>query len=102
VAIDDVGAGYASMAHVLQLSPDIIKLDRAFTAAIDTDQRRRSLVSTMRAFAEQTDAALLAEGIETLAELETMTSLGVTLGQGYLLGRPMPLTEQALDRAYLP
>ncbi|MGH9084194.1 MAG: EAL domain-containing protein [Acidimicrobiales bacterium] len=102
VAIDDVGAGYASMAHVLQLSPDIIKLDRALTAAIDTDKRRRSLVATMRAFAQQTDAALLAEGIETAPELETMTSLGVTLGQGYLLGHPVPLAEQALDRAYLP
>ena len=102
VAIDDVGAGYASMAHVLQLTPDVIKLDRAFTAAIDTDPRRRSLVGTMRAFAEQTDAVLLAEGIETEAELETMTSLGVTLGQGYLLGRPAPLEELVVGYIHLP
>lgn len=98
VAIDDVGAGYASMAHVLNLAPEIIKLDRSFTAGIDRHANRQSLVGTMRAFAAQTESVLLAEGIETLDELQTMGSLGVGLGQGYLLGHPMPLAEVAAHR----
>lgn len=98
IAIDDVGAGYASMAHVLHLSPEVIKLDRSFTAGIDLHANRQSLVGTMRSFATQTGSVLLAEGIETVEELQTMGSLGVGLGQGYLLGHPMPLDELAAHR----
>jgi EAL domain-containing protein (putative c-di-GMP-specific phosphodiesterase class I) len=93
LAIDDVGAGYSTMAHVLNLAPEIIKLDRSFTAGIGTHRQRRSLVQSIRAFAGDTDSALLAEGIETVEELETMRSLGVTLGQGYLLGHPKPIVD---------
>ncbi|MFL6204556.1 MAG: EAL domain-containing protein [Acidimicrobiales bacterium] len=91
LAVDDVGAGYSSMAHVVNLSPEIIKLDRAFTARIDQQPQRQSLVDSMRVFAADTGAVLLAEGIETVEELETMRALGVALGQGYLLGRPAAL-----------
>jgi len=93
LAIDDVGAGYASMAHVLHLAPEIIKLDRSLTAGIDRHHHRQSLVDKMRDFAAETGAALLAEGIETQAELDTVRALGVSLGQGYLLGRPQPITD---------
>jgi EAL domain-containing protein (putative c-di-GMP-specific phosphodiesterase class I)/DNA-binding NarL/FixJ family response regulator len=98
IAIDDVGAGYSSMAHVVQLAPEIIKLDRSFTAGIDTHQARRSLIAAMGTYAHDTGAQVLAEGIETLTELETMRSLNVALGQGYYLGRPQPLPNLAVVR----
>jgi len=99
VAIDDVGAGYSSMAHVLHLAPAIIKLDRSVIAGIEQHGHHQFLVESMRGFAENTGAVLLAEGIETPAELETMQSLGVGLGQGYLLGRPEPLDDEVAARA---
>jgi EAL domain-containing protein (putative c-di-GMP-specific phosphodiesterase class I) len=91
VAVDDAGAGYASMQHVVELRPDLIKLDISLVRGIDTDTARQALVAGMRYFAEQTDCLLLGEGIETAAELETLGRLGVSLGQGYLLGRPAPV-----------
>jgi EAL domain-containing protein (putative c-di-GMP-specific phosphodiesterase class I)/CheY-like chemotaxis protein len=93
VAIDDVGAGYSSMAHVLHLAPAIIKLDRTITAGIQGHGHHQFLVESMRGFAEKTGAVLLAEGIETRDELETMQALGIRLGQGYLLGYPAPLDD---------
>jgi EAL domain-containing protein (putative c-di-GMP-specific phosphodiesterase class I)/ActR/RegA family two-component response regulator len=98
VAIDDVGAGYSSLSHVVRLAPEIIKIDRSFTAGIETHQGHRSLIAAMRSFADDTGADVLAEGIETGTELETMQTLGVTLGQGYYLGRPQPLEFDATGR----
>lgn len=91
VAIDDAGAGYASMRHVLNVQPDLIKLDMSLTQNIDRDSKRRALASALIAFARETDATIVAEGVETVAELETLKALGATRAQGYLLGRPMPL-----------
>lgn len=88
IAIDDAGAGFASMRHILQLSPDLIKLDREIIAGIDTNQAQQALVAAMVSFASEIDAVLVAEGIETEAERDTLTGLGMTLGQGYLLGHP--------------
>ncbi|MGH2511423.1 MAG: EAL domain-containing protein [Candidatus Limnocylindrales bacterium] len=90
VAVDDAGAGYASMQHVVELRPDLIKLDISLVRRIDADPARRALVAGMRYFAEQTNCQLLGEGIETQAELDTLGQLGVSLGQGYLLGHPAP------------
>ncbi|MBP1136359.1 PAS domain S-box-containing protein [Arthrobacter sp. PvP023] len=88
VAIDDAGAGFASMQHIVQLKPDLIKLDRAIIRDIDSDPSHRALGAAMVGFAAETAALLVAEGIETAAELEAVTSLGMTAGQGYFLGRP--------------
>lgn len=88
IAVDDAGSGFASMRHILQLSPDIIKLDRTLIAGIDSDQRQRALGAAMVSFAQQTGAQVLAEGIETIAELLTVTRAGITSAQGYFLGRP--------------
>lgn len=88
IAVDDAGSGFASMRHVLQIKPDIIKLDRSLIAGIDDDQGQRALGAAMVEFARQIGASLLAEGIETQAELEAVTRLGMTAGQGYHLGRP--------------
>lgn len=91
LAIDDAGAGYSSLRHIVQLAPDLIKVDIGLVRSIHQDPARRALVSSLAQFARETAAQLVAEGIEEQAELETLLSLRVTFGQGYLLGRPSPL-----------
>ncbi len=91
IAVDDAGAGYAGLQHILQLRPDMIKLDIALVRAIDTDMARRSLVSALMFFAQETGCLMVAEGIETQAELEILRQLGVHCGQGYLFSRPLPV-----------
>jgi EAL domain-containing protein (putative c-di-GMP-specific phosphodiesterase class I) len=93
LSIDDTGAGYASMRHILELSPDIIKLDMSITQGIDHDFKRRALASSLIAFARETGSSVVAEGVETQQELEALRALGVHKIQGYLLGRPQPLSE---------
>lgn len=88
VAVDDAGAGYASLQHVLGLRPDLVKLDRALISNIDQFDAKRAVVEMLGDFTSRIDAWLLAEGIETEAELEALSSLGVPLGQGYFLARP--------------
>jgi PAS domain S-box-containing protein len=88
IAVDDAGSGFASMRHILQLRPDIIKLDRSLIGGISEDTGLRALGATMVEFARQINATLVAEGIETRADLATVTGLGMSAGQGYLLGRP--------------
>jgi PAS domain S-box-containing protein len=91
IAIDDVGAGFSSMRHILKLSPELIKLDRTIVAGIDNDANQRALCAAMVGFSSQIGASLVAEGIETNAELTAITGMGVNSGQGYLLGRPTVL-----------
>lgn len=98
LAIDDAGAGYASLKHILQLSPDFIKLDVALTQGIDTDTARRALAKALIAFASETGTVIVAEGIETQEELDALRALGVTYGQGYHLGRSGPLSDLATRR----
>ncbi len=88
IAVDDAGAGYASLRHILRLRPDYIKLDMTLTQGIDHDGDRRALASSLLTFAREVSATVIAEGIETEAELETLRELGATLGQGYYLARP--------------
>jgi PAS domain S-box-containing protein len=88
IAVDDAGAGFASMRHILHLHPDIIKLDRSLIAGIDQDPGQRALGAAMVEFAQQIQAHLVAEGIESEAELAAVTRLGMYSGQGYVLGRP--------------
>jgi EAL domain-containing protein (putative c-di-GMP-specific phosphodiesterase class I) len=91
VAIDDAGAGFASLRHILQLSPDIIKLDISLTRGIDSDTRRQTMVSAIQTFASGTNAAIVVEGVENESELGTLIGLGIEYGQGFHLGRPGPL-----------
>jgi EAL domain-containing protein (putative c-di-GMP-specific phosphodiesterase class I) len=88
IAVDDAGAGYASMRHILRLKPECIKLDIALTSGIDSDPVRRALASSLISFADEIGASIVAEGIETEAEVEALRELGVAYGQGYHLGRP--------------
>jgi EAL domain-containing protein (putative c-di-GMP-specific phosphodiesterase class I) len=91
IAIDDAGAGFASLRHTLQLSPDIIKVDISLTRDIDHDRGRRAMASALISFADEMGMTIVAEGIETEAELKTLRSLGVRYGQGYFLAEPGPL-----------
>lgn len=88
VAVDDAGAGYASMRHILSLKCDIIKLDMSLTRDIDTDPGRRALARGLISFACEIGSDITAEGIETRAELEVLRNLGVHKVQGYYLSRP--------------
>jgi PAS domain S-box-containing protein len=94
IAVDDAGAGFASMRHILELKPELIKLDRAIIAGIDTDPAQRALGMAMVSFAAGIGATLIAEGIETQAELATVTELGMNAAQGYLLGLPSVRPEE--------
>ncbi len=91
VAIDDAGAGFASLRHILDIGPDFIKLDVGLTRGIDVDAGRRALGAALISFAEQMGMTIVAEGIETPAELDMLRALGARFGQGFYLGRPAPL-----------
>jgi EAL domain-containing protein (putative c-di-GMP-specific phosphodiesterase class I)/CheY-like chemotaxis protein len=93
VAIDDAGAGYASLRHTLQLAPDIVKVDISLTRDIDTDRGKRAMASALVAFADEMDISIVAEGIETEAEMRTLQELGVRYGQGYYLAMPGEIEE---------
>lgn len=93
IAVDDAGAGHAGLRHILRLRPDIIKLDNELARDIDADPVRRALAGSLVTFADEIGAVVVAEGIETEAELATLRSLAVPWGQGYHLGRPGPLPE---------
>lgn len=97
IAADDTGAGYAGLDHLLQLRPEVIKLDTALTHDIDNDPSRRALARALVAFAAETDATIIAEGIETPEELAVLQQLGIRWGQGYHLGRPAPLSTLLRD-----
>jgi EAL domain-containing protein (putative c-di-GMP-specific phosphodiesterase class I) len=98
LAVDDAGSGYSSLTHILKLAPDFIKLDRELISGIDVDLVRRALVISLVAFAADTGAEILAEGIETKDELDAVRRLGVRYAQGYYLGRPAPLDSLDIDR----
>ncbi|WP_430782942.1 EAL domain-containing protein [Actinoplanes sp. G11-F43] len=91
LSVDDAGAGFASLQHILKLRPDLIKLDLSLVRGIDSDPVKTALAGSLAGFAAQIGAELVAEGIETAAELERLTEIGVTYGQGYYLGRPAEL-----------
>jgi EAL domain-containing protein (putative c-di-GMP-specific phosphodiesterase class I)/CheY-like chemotaxis protein len=90
VCVDDAGAGYASLRHILKLRPNVIKLDLTLVRDIDTDPVKRALASALTRFATELGAALTAEGIETASELATVRALGVDFGQGYFIAQPGP------------
>jgi diguanylate cyclase (GGDEF)-like protein len=90
IAVDDMGAGYSGLRQVTTVHPTYLKLDCSMIRDIDHDSDRGALVSALSGYAAQTGGYVVAEGVETAAELETLERLGVTLVQGYFLGRPAP------------
>jgi EAL domain-containing protein (putative c-di-GMP-specific phosphodiesterase class I) len=91
LAIDDVGAGFASLRHILRLEPDIVKLDLTLTHEIARDPAREALAWSLVRFAEGIDATIAAEGIESSEDLAALRALGVAYGQGFYLARPSSL-----------
>ncbi len=87
-AVDDAGAGFASLRHILELSPSHVKLDRGLVSRIHTDPARQALVAGLVHFAGRVGLSLIAEGVETTFERDALLQLGVRTGQGYLFGRP--------------
>jgi EAL domain-containing protein (putative c-di-GMP-specific phosphodiesterase class I)/FixJ family two-component response regulator len=88
IAVDDTGAGFASLRHILDLAPDVIKIDIGITRGVDSDPSRAAIVTMLVSFAERMGIRVVAEGVETEAERGTMLELGAVYGQGYLFGRP--------------
>lgn len=95
IAIDDVGAGYSGLRHILDIRPDIIKLDMSLTRGIDKDLARAALASALITFSRDIGSTIVAEGIETAGELVALRSLGAHAGQGYHLQRPKPISALA-------
>jgi EAL domain-containing protein (putative c-di-GMP-specific phosphodiesterase class I)/FixJ family two-component response regulator len=92
LAVDDAGAGFASLRHILKLAPDLIKIDVSITREINT-RPAHALAAALHSFAVEIGAAIVAEGIETVEQLETLRKLGIRYGQGYYLARPGQLPE---------
>jgi len=90
IAVDDTGSGYASLRHVLRVEPAFIKLDQSLIHGIDGDRVQRALIASVVAFAAESGAAVIAEGVETHEQLVVLRNAGVDFAQGYLLGRPQP------------
>lgn len=98
IAVDDVGTGYAGLEQLLHLRPDVIKMDYFITHGIDLDPARRAVAAGLVKVAEQIGGHVVAEGIESTAELAAVVTAGITYGQGYLLGRPTAdMTEACRD-----
>jgi EAL domain-containing protein (putative c-di-GMP-specific phosphodiesterase class I) len=100
LAVDDTGAGVSSLAHILKLAPDWIKLDRALTTGVDRDPVRRALASSLVTFADETGSLIVAEGIETDGELAVLRSLGIRYGQGFYLRPPSSIDALLKDDPY--
>ena len=88
IALDDVGEGYSSLNMLIELKPDIIKIDRNIISGIDTNELKQSVYKALYNLAREHNITVLAEGIETAYELETIKSIGVDLAQGYYFAKP--------------
>lgn len=90
IALDDGGAGYAGLSQVLELRPEVMKIDRNLVTGVDADPVRQAMAAAATMFAAALGGSLVAEGVETEEEAATLRSLGVTFGQGFLFARPAP------------
>jgi EAL domain-containing protein (putative c-di-GMP-specific phosphodiesterase class I)/CheY-like chemotaxis protein len=95
LAVDDAGAGFSSLRHILELDAELIKLDGSLTRSLEADPRRRLLAAALIEFGRESGASLLAEHIESELQLNELRRLGVEYGQGFHLGRPQPLPAAA-------
>lgn len=102
LALDDMGTGEASLRHLAELRPSLIKLDRSVVSGLHADPARAALVDAFVGYAERTGALVVAEGVEEHAELECLVALNTPLVQGYLTGRPAPPWPRVPARATAP
>jgi EAL domain-containing protein (putative c-di-GMP-specific phosphodiesterase class I) len=101
LAIDDVGAGFSSLRHIVVTAPDVIKIDRSIVTGLDTDPVLETLVRSLVTFSHDCDVRVVAEGVENEAEAGVLRALGVDYGQGWHFGRPGP-PEALADVASTP
>jgi EAL domain-containing protein (putative c-di-GMP-specific phosphodiesterase class I) len=97
LAAADLGSGYAGFRHLVSLRPDIIKLDMSLVRGIHASTEQRALASALVAFARDVGAQIIAEGVETQAELDTLRTIGVPWAQGFYFGAPSPVHADVLD-----
>jgi EAL domain-containing protein (putative c-di-GMP-specific phosphodiesterase class I) len=88
LAVDDMGAGYSGLRQITTVMPSYLKLDRSLVTGIDSDSDRAALVGALVGYSQQVGCLLVAEGVETEAELQAVRRLGVPLVQGFYLSRP--------------
>jgi EAL domain-containing protein (putative c-di-GMP-specific phosphodiesterase class I) len=93
IAVDDAGAGYSGLQHILALHPHVVKLDATLVRSVDVDVARQAIVGAMVSFAARTGCTIVAEGVETASEVAMVRSLGVSLAQGYYFGHPRRAAE---------
>lgn len=101
IAIDDLGAGYAGLRIWSEIRPDYVKIDHHFIENINDNSIKREFVRSIHDISRGLGCKVIAEGIETLAELETVRSIGILSGQGYLLGRPNNIPAQTIPTCLL-
>lgn len=99
ISIDDFGTGYSSLNYLHRLPADNLKIDRSFVSQMQQGERNYQIVSTIIALSNQLELAVVAEGIETLQQLQWLQQLGCEFGQGYLFSKP--LTAQEIERTFL-
>ena len=99
VAVDDAGAGYDSLARMEALKPGFLKLSRATIAGVETEGARRASIRSLVEFAREHDCTVIAEGIESQPQRDALVECGVPLGQGFHLGRPVPVERALADAA---
>ncbi len=96
LAIDDVGAGFSSLRHIVLTAPDVIKLDRSIVAGVTSSTVLSTLVASLTGFGHASGALVVAEGIEDSSDADALRALGVDFGQGWHFGRPVP-PDQLVD-----
>jgi len=105
LAVDDAGAGYSSLRHVVELAPDYLKVDRELVRDLDSDPTRQALLRAIVAFSHEVGTSVIAEGVETAGELSALRDAKVHLVQGYLLARPdvpWPSIARGAEQAWSP
>jgi len=90
-ALDDTGAGYASLEAVMELAPEFIKVDRSFVRGLDVDEGRQAMLRAFQEVADSVNARIIGEGLDRLEELQALAELGISFGQGWVFGKPTPL-----------
>ena len=97
IAVDDVGAGYDTLARMESLRPAFLKLGRTALAGVEDEGARRASIRSLVGFAREHSCTVIAEGIETARQRDALVECGVPLGQGFYLGRPVPVERALAD-----
>lgn len=99
IAVDDFGTGYSSLAYLLSLPVDLLKIDRSFVEALDVEGPGTAIVRAIAALADALGLGVVAEGVETPAQLAVLAELGISSGQGFLWGRAVPAVDAGWSAA---